>query len=71
MGGGASKNNEGQAAEATAINTNIALSDTNQTNLNSMTYIIAAIAIIKVIELGLAIYRSHQKTLKKRYQANI
>ena len=68
MGSNPSKESTGSAAEATAVNNNIAVSEHSaEKSFDSLIYLLILIAVIKVAEFFLKIYRSHQKNLKKRY----
>jgi len=64
MGKGASKVS---TAEATAVNTNVSFSGLLEKNYNTLVYLLVLIAGIKIIELAVALYRSHQRSLKKKY----
>lgn len=64
MGKGSSK---AATAEATAVNTNVTLSEPSERNYNTLVYLLVLIAVIKIVELAVALYRSHQRSLKKKY----
>lgn len=71
MGGGESKQEETKTVDSTgAVNNNVVV--TNPVNIRNMDIMILLwlIGIIKVIELILYMYKTHQRTMKKKYTNN-
>lgn len=72
MGWGQSKEvTETKVADSTGtINNNIIIRDPVEIQNHLIVALLAIICGIKILELGLYIYREHKKTLKKKYINN-
>ena len=70
MGGKSSKQTDAALASATAINNNVSTSDSLNAYSVSIYYMLIIITVIKVIELVLVFYKTHQRGLKKKYANN-
>lgn len=67
---GTDETNAPQAAVDSAISNTVTIGHTVDIENQDIVTLLWAICIIKIIELGLHIYRAHRRGLKKKYSAS-